>query len=503
MRTPTATGRRGWALGLIASAQFVLVLDITIVTVALPTIQRELGFAQAELQWLVTSYALTFGGFLLLAGRAADVFGRLRMFVAGVLLFGVASLAAGLALNELMLLVARAGQGLGGAAVSPAALALLTTTFREGAERNRALGVFGAVASAGGASGLILGGALTQWAGWRWVFLVNVPIAAAAAIAAPLILRDVRQDAARRLDVAGAVLITLALVAFIYGLTRADQAGFDDATALAALATAVVAGAAFVGAEQRAAEPLVPLRLLRLPTVLGTDLTSFAVSTLVAATPFFLTLYMQRVLQLSPVATGLAFLPMALTIMLTSAVIARAAERVGVKPLLLFGLGALVAASLLLSRMSAGGSYATDVLPGMLVFAVGLAASYTTSTIGGTAGVPDADQGVAGGLLNTFNQVGGAVGLAVLAAVATASEGVIQQTQAGLVDGLSAAFVAAVGFAALGVLTAVGLVHGHECDRELARREQEDRAGLDATTMGCLAGLGQRIIDGERISNGG
>src|SRR3712207_415392 len=181
-----------------------------------------------------TSYALTFGGFLLLAGRAADVFGRLRMFVVGILLFGAASLAAGLAVNELMLVAARAGQGLGGAAVSPAALALLTTTFREGAERNRALGVFGAVASAGGASGLILGGVITQWAGWRWIFLVNVPIAAAAAIAAPLVLRDVRPESARRLDVVGAVSITLALIALIYGLTRGDQAGFDDAVAVGA-----------------------------------------------------------------------------------------------------------------------------------------------------------------------------------------------------------------------------------------------------------------------------
>ena len=492
--------RRTLALVLVATAQFVLVLDITIVTVALPTIQRELGFAQAQLQWLVTSYALTFGGFLLLAGRAADVFGRRRMFVGGMLLFGAASLAAGLAVNDVMLVSARAGQGLGGALVSPAALSLLTTIFREGRERNRALGVFGAVASAGGASGLLLGGVLTEWVGWRWVFLINVPIAAAAAIAATLIVREARGPSARRLDLPGAATITLALLGLIYGLTRGERAGFDDGVAVASAAAGAVLAGAFVVVESRAADPLVPFRLFRLPTLVGTDVTSFAVSALVSSTPFFLSLYIQRILGLSPAETGLAFLPMALTIMAASALAARLAEPVGVKPLLLTGLVALIGGSLLLSRISVTGSYASDVLPGMTLFALGLAFSYTTATIGGTAGVPDADQGIAGGLLNTFNQVGGAVGLAVLATIAaTVTEGAAVPGDAALVEGLGAAFLAALAFAALGVFTATALIRESDCERELARRRPDTTAPLEATVAagvaaadGLAAGLGRR-----------
>jgi EmrB/QacA subfamily drug resistance transporter len=495
-RDRCVTSRR-LALALIATAHFVLVLDITIVTIALPTIQRELGFEEAELQWLVTGYALTFGGFLLLAGRAADLFGRRRMFVFGILLFGAASLAAGLAVNELMLVAARAGQGLAGAFVSPAALALLPTTFREGSERNRALGVFGAVASAGGASGLLLGGVITEWAGWRWVFLVNVPIAIGAAIAAPLVVRETRDESARGLDIPGAATITFALVGLIYGLTRGEQAGFGDVLTLIALAGALILATAFVLTEQRAADPLVPFRLFRLPTVAGADVTSFAVSTLVSATPFFLTLYIQRVLELTPVETGLAFVPMALTIMAASALAARLAGPIGVKPLLLTGLAALVGAALLLSRLSLDGGYWTDVFPGMSLFAIGLAFSYTTTTIGGTAGVPDADQGVAGGLLNTFNQVGGAVGLALLATVAAAGGRGAEGADAALVDGLRLAFLAALAFAGLGVVATLTLVRERDCERELARREARDEARLEATAAGCLAGLGGRVIDAE------
>ena len=486
--------RGNWALTLIASAQFVLVLDVTIVMVALPTIQHELGFEQGQLQSLMTTYALTFGGFLLLAGGLADVFGHLRVFIVGILLFGAASLVAGLAVNDLMLLAGRAGQGLGGAAVTPAALALLTTTFPEGGKRNRALGVFGAIASAGGASGLILGGAITEWAGWRWIFLVNVPITAAVAIAAPRILQGRRNNKVRHLDLAGALLITLALTGLVYGLARGDRAGFDDGIAIATLCAAIALGAAFVWAERSAVSPLIPLHLLRLPTLLGTDLTALAVSALVSATPFFLTLYMQGVLGLSPIQTGLAFLPMALTIIVVSAVAARATAIIGVKPLLLVGLGALIFATLLLSDVSTGGSYLVDVLPGMTLFAVGIACSYTTATIGGTAGVPDADQGVAGGLLNTFNQVGGAVGLAVLAAVATGSGGGAEPADATVVEGLRHAFLAALGFAAVGAVTALTVIREHDCVRELARR-REHGAGVKSASAGCLAGLGERIID--------
>jgi len=440
-------------MAVVGAAQFVLLLDLTIVNVALPTIQRELDVPAGQLPWLVTGYALTFGGFLLLAGRAADAFGRLRMFVAGLLLFGVASLAAGLAVNEFMLVAARSGQGLGAALVSPAALALVTTTWAEGPERNRALGVFAAAASAGGASGLVLGGAITQWAGWRWVFLVNLPIAAAAALVAPLVLSDDRDRVFRPLNAAGAASSTMGLLGLVYGLTRAGQDGFGDPASVVALTTAAVMAAVFVATERRATDPLIPSRLLRSPCLLGVNLTSFAVSTSIAATPYFLTLYMQRVLDLSPVTTGLAFLPMTLTITLTTTLAARRAERIGVRRLLLIGIGALVLAAVLLSRASAHGTYLTDVLPGMLLFAVGLAASYTGVGIGGTAGVPDADQGVAGGLLTSFKQVGGAVGLAVLVLVATGSGDLAAQMDMALVEGLSDAFLATLGFAAVAAST--------------------------------------------------
>jgi EmrB/QacA subfamily drug resistance transporter len=450
---------RTWALGVVASAQFVLLLDLTIVNIALPSIQSAWNVDEAKLQWLVTGYALTFGGFLLLAGRAADVFGRRRLFVVGMLLFGVASLAAGLAVNELMLVAARAGQGLGGAAVSPAALALLTTTFPEGPQRNRALGVFAVVASAGGAFGLILGGAITQGAGWRWIFLVNVPIAAAAAVVGRLVLRESRNKVRRGLDVAGAMASTVAVLALVYGLTRGGQAGFGDPTSVAALSAAVLLTAAFVVAERRADDPLIPVHLLRSPTLLGADLTSLTVSTLISATPFLLTLYMQRVLDLSPVRTGLAFLPMTLTVTVTTTVAARCAERIGLKRLLLFGVGAVALAAAVLSRASADGRYVTDVLPGMLVFAVGLGASYTAVGIGGTAGVSDADQGVAGGLLSMTKQVGGAVGLAVLAVVVNeVGEPDAPPTDIALVDGLSAAYLVALGFPVLAVLAATTLI---------------------------------------------
>ena len=451
--------RRVWALGVVSSAQFVLLLDLTIVNVALPSIQSALGVDQARLQWLVTAYTLTFGGFLLLAGRAADVFGRRRLFVVGMLLFGGASLAAGLAVDESMLVAARAGQGLGGAAVSPAALALLTTAFPEGPQRNQAMGVFAVVASAGGAFGLILGGAITQWAGWRWIFLVNVPIAAAAAVVAQLVLRESRTQVRRALDVAGALSSTFALLALVYGLSRGGQAGFGDTGSVAALSAAVLLAAAFVVTEGRVADPLVPVHLLRSPTLLGADLTSLTVSTLITATPFLLTLYMQRVLDLSPVMTGLAFLPMTLTVMVTTTVAARCAERIGLMRLVLLGVGALALAAVMLSRASADGSYVTDVLPGMLVFAVGLGTSYTAVGIGGTAGVPDADQGVAGGLLSMTKHVGGAVGLAVLAVVVIEGGGSdAPRTDRALVDGLSAAFLVSLGFPALAALTATTLI---------------------------------------------
>lgn len=297
------------------------------------------------------------------------------------------------------------------------------------------------------------------------MFLVNVPVAVAAAVVAPIVLRDARGRVSRPLDVAGAVTSTLTLVGLVFGLARAAEAGLGDAISVVALTAALGLGFAFVVAERRALDPLVPLRLLRLPSLLGTDLTAFAVSTLIAATPFLLTLYGQRVLGLTPVMTGLAFLPMTAAITATATIAARRAHRIGVRRLLLLGIGTLFVAALMLSRMPVDGRYLTDVLPGMLLFAVGLGASYTAAAIGGTAGVPDGDQGVAGGLLDTSKQVGGAIGLAVLAAVATGGGGLASQTDAALVEGVSNAFITALAFTAVAVVPVTSLVRrpsGHE-----------------------------------------
>jgi MFS family permease len=482
---PGRNTHRAAALAVVCAAQFVLLLDLTVVNVALPTVQSDLAIGPMELQWLITAYALTYGGFLLLAGRAADVFGRRRVFVGGMVVFGAASLAAGLAPGAGLLVAARAAQGLGGAAASAGALALVTTTFREGRERNRALGIFANVASAGGVSGLILGGVLTGWAGWRSVFLVNVPIAIAAAAVAPFVLSEARRTPARRrLDVVGALTSTLALLALVYGLARAGQAGFDDVLSVSALTGGVVLGAAFVLAERRAPDPLIPGRLLRLPTVLGTDMTALAVSPLIGATPFFLTLYMQRVLNLSPAITALAFLPMTLTITLTTTLATRRAEDVGLRRLLLLGVASLALGAVLLSRVSTAGSYPADVLPGMLLFAIGLAASYTGAGIGGTTGVADGDQGVAGGLLSTAKQVGSAVGLTVLAVVATGGAAA-SQTDGAVVGGLMTAFVTALCFPALAVLAATTLLSGRSTARPGRRQEPITPPCLAADCQGA------------------
>jgi EmrB/QacA subfamily drug resistance transporter len=481
---PGRTARRAAAMTVIGAAQFVLLLDLTIVNVALPTIQRELDVPPGQLQWLVTGYALTYGGFLLLAGRAADTFGRLRVFVAGLLVFGVASAAAGAAVDHLVLVAARAGQGVGAAFVSPAALALVTTTWPEGPERNRALGILAAAASAGGAGGLLLGGAITQWAGWRWIFLVNLPIVAVAVLAALLVLSDDRGRVHRALNAAGAVTSTLGLLALVYGLTRAGSHGFDDPAAVVVLIAAAVLAAVFVATERGAPDPLVPVRLLRSPRLLGVNLISFAVSTSIAATPYFLTLYLQHVLELSPARTGLAFLPMTVVITVTTTLAARRAERIGVERLLLVGIGALVLAALLLSRARTDGSYLSDVLPGMLLFAVGLAAAYTAVGIGGTTGVPDADQGIAGGLLTSVKQVGGAVGLAVLVLVAMGSGDLGAQMDAALVEGLGDAYLATLGFAALAASAAVVLLRRRGGWRTPAAARPTRNAGGDGEDSG-------------------
>jgi EmrB/QacA subfamily drug resistance transporter len=481
-------------------AQFVLVLDVAIVGVALPSIRADLDLSPENLQLVVTTYALTFGGLLLLGGRIADLLGRRRVFVSGLALFTLASLACGLAGSEATLLAARLLQGGGAALVAPAALSLLTAIFPEGETRNRALGVWSAVAAGGGAAGLLLGGVLTDLAGWRWVFLVNVPVGIVVVAVARRVLPESRPAGTGRIDAAGAVAATAGLMALVYGLGRGGQEGFGDRLVLALLPASVALLAAFVAIERRAAAPLVPFGLFRLRTLVGANLATFLMSGVVLGVNFFLTLHFQEVLAYSPIETGLAFLPMTLVIGLASGAAARLVDRTGARPLLLGGMLALAGGSVLLSRLSADGSYAVDVLPGLLLVAVGLGPGFTIGTLAATAGVPAGQQGVASGVLNTSQQVGGAVGLAALAAVASAATGsAAGSTPAALTDGFAAAFLVAGGFAVIAAGAAGALVRERDCRAELARRGREasgsPAAGI-AHTAPCQPAI-TRMATGE------
>lgn len=438
------------ALLLLCVAQFMLILDVAIVNVALPPIAEDLGFSSQSLQLVVTAYTLAFGGLLLLGGRLADVLGRRRMFGAGLTLFTVASLACGLAPTGQLLVAARAVQGVGGALVSPAALALLTTLFAEGAERNRALGVWSALAAAGGAAGLLLGGVLTDLAGWHWVFLVNViglPVAAAA-------LRVLPEGGARggRIDLPGASSVTAGLVALVYRLTRGGEVGFADPAVVGLLVGALVLLAGFVAVEARTAQPLLALGLFRSPSLTGANVATLLMSPVIIGVNFFLTLYLQQVLGFSPLQTGLAFLPLTAVSAAASIIAARLVARAGAHRLLLAGLLALAAGAALLTRLPADGSYLSDALPGLLLVAVGPGPSFTVGTIIATAGVPADRQGAASGVLSTSQLLGGAIGLAALSVVAGGSGA------PGQVDGYRVAFLMMVAFALAGAAAAALLV---------------------------------------------
>ncbi|MBV9007507.1 MAG: MFS transporter [Solirubrobacterales bacterium] len=460
------------ALLLICAGQFMLVLDISIVNVALPTIQRRLGMSQAELQWIVTGYTLTFGGFLLLGGRMADVFGRRRMFMLGLALFASASLVGGLAQSGVMLILSRGVQGLGGAMVSPAALSLLTTTFHEGPERNRAIGIWGAVAASGGAVGVLMGGILTELVTWRWVFLVNVPVAAVVIALAPRVLAEGRGESKHRPDLPGAATVTAGLVALVFGLSQGGEHSFSDPRAWVALLAAAVLLAVFVAIEQRVSNPLLPFRIFRVSTVVGADLGMLLLAASMFGMVFFLTLYLQRILRLSPIQTGLAWLPMTAFIATSAQLATRFVGRIGVKPLFAGGLLLSSGGMALLSGVSAGGSYAANALPGLVLVSIGMGLAFTTATVAATAGISDGEQGLASGLLVTSQQVGASIGLAVLTAIAAAqTRASVGPPAVALVDGFQLAFRVAIGFGIAGAVAVVALVHDDACLGELRRRK--------------------------------
>jgi EmrB/QacA subfamily drug resistance transporter len=422
--TRRSTGRHlGLALLVIATAQLMVVLDYTIVNVALADIQRALRFSGSDLEWVVNAYALTLGGLLLLGGRAGDLLGRRRMFVTGLLLFSAASLAGGLATSPAWLLAARAVQGVGGAIVAPTALALIATTFPEGPRRNRAMGVYSAMSVAGSVAGLIAGGLLVTYASWRWVLFVNVPIGIAAALAALAVLPAAPSRIGGRFDLPGAVTGTAGVAALVYGLTNAATSPdgvshWADAKVLASLAAGVVLLAAFAGLEARSQHALVPPRLLRSRDRVGANLIMLAVGTALFGMFFFLTLFVRDVWGYSPLKTGMAFLPVTVVMLVASMTAAVLVQRTGARPLLLAG-GAVITGGLYwLSRVTEHGTYAGGLLgPGLLI-GVAFGLLIVPLTLVGLSRVPDADSGAAASLINAGRQVGGSIGLAVLGTVA-------------------------------------------------------------------------------------
>ena len=476
----TSPLRKRLALALLCTVQFMVVLDVAIVNVALPSIQRDLGFSQENLQWVISAYALLFGGFLLLGGRAADLLGRRRVFRAGLIVFSVASLLSGLAWSEGALIGSRALQGLGSAIISPAALSILTTTFAEGRERNMALGAWGAIGAFGAVAGVLLGGILTDLLSWPWIFFVNVPVGVAAFAVAPLLLAESRDARGQSFDLPGAALVTSGLVLLVYALTQANGNGWGSAKTLALFAAALALLVSFVRWESRTRDPLLPLSIFRLRALVGANLAGVVLGTIIFSMFLMLTLYMQQVLGYSPLRTGVGYLAVAGSAILWSAVAAKLVTRVGVKPVLVAGMTFLAAGLTYFTQVSVGGSYLGDLLPGFLLIAIGMGFSFVPISIAALAGVQPSEAGLASGLINTSQQVGGALGIAALSAIATSTTssdvaGGAAQAYA-LTDGFQAAFVVAAGAALAGLLIATVLLRR----RDLAQTPVAAQPAFDA-----------------------
>ncbi|MGH3103898.1 MAG: MFS transporter [Gaiellaceae bacterium] len=477
-----ASARRKWlALALLCAVQFMVVLDIAIVNVALPSIQIDLDFSQQNLQWVISAYALVFGGFLLLGGRAADLLGRRRIFVAGLVVFTVGSLLCGLAWSESALIGARAIQGLGAAIISPAALSILTTTFAEGRERNVALGVWGAVGGFGAAAGVLAGGILTDLLSWEWIFFVNIPVGALALAITPLLLAESRDAHGQSFDALGAVLVTTGLVALVLGITQGRDWGWDSGRTIATFVASAVLLAGFVVTERRVAEPLMPFSIFRLRTLTGANVAGFMLGTALFAMFLMLTLYMQQVLGYSPLKTGIAYLAVAGTAIVWSGVAAQLVNRIGVKPVLVAGMSIMVVGLVYFTQVSVDGSYLGDLLPGFLVIALGMGFSFVPITIAALAGVPEEQAGLASGLINTTQQIGGALGIALISTIATSrTEDVLASGSplpVALTDGFQAAFWAGAAIFALGVVLSAVLIR----ERDIAKQPAPDAVpALDA-----------------------
>jgi len=457
---------RWLVLAVTVAAQFMVILDVSVVNVALPAIQDDLHFSQEGLQWVITAYAILFGGFLLLGGRLADLLGRRRMFMAGVGLFTLASLLSGLASSEAELILTRALQGLGGALLAPAALSIVVTTFREGHDRNVALAVWGAISGVGGAVGVLLGGVLTSYLSWSWIFFVNLPVGIGVLAVSPWLLSESRAAVERRhFDVLGATAVTAGLMTLVYAITRASQHGWGNSVTLVLFATAAAMIAAFVAIEARSPAPLLPLRILRLRTLSAANATMMTVGAAAFGQFFLLTLYLQEVLRYSALQTGVAFVTITVTLIAVTNLAQKLTTRLGARPVLTTGLLLTAAGSALYARMPADGHYLWDVFPGLALSGVGLALTFVPVMIAGLTGVEHADAGVASGLINTSRQIGGAIGLAAVTTIAAtasshyaASHAVPAFSGPALTHGYQVAFYALIGIALAGAAITAAFV---------------------------------------------
>ncbi len=472
MTDAEAAQRRKWlALALLASTQFVIILDAAIVNVAIPSIGRDLKFSEENLTWIPNAYALTFGGFLLLGGRMADLLGRRRLFMVGLVLFSVASLLGGLATSEEQLIAARALQGLGAALLAPSALSMVTNMFAEGSERNKALGVWGAVSGSGGAAGVLLGGVLTEYAGWEWVLWVNVPIGVIAAVLAPRLLVESRRESdLRHFDALGAITVTAGLSLLVFALVDTINEGWGSTQTITLLAVAFALLVTFVFIELRSKDPLMPFGIFRLRTLTGANVVGLLIGAALFAMFFFLSRYMQEVLGYSALKAGLSYLPLALAIIASAGAASVLVTKLGFKPVLLAGLVLITIGLLWFAQVPEEGVYLSNLIAPMVISAFGLGFAFVPVTIAAVTGVSEDESGLASGLINTSQQVGGALGLAVLGTIAAAkttdlvaaARGVPEALPGALTEGFQLAFLVGAGFAILGIIATLVFVRGED-----------------------------------------
>ncbi len=467
--------QRWKALAIVCAAFFMTVLDVSIVNVALPSIGKSLSFSEHSLQWVITAYAITFGGFLLLGGRAADLLGRRRVFYVGVTLFTIASFLCGLAWSEGVLVGARAVQGLGAAIISPAALSIIMTSFEEGPERNKALGIWGAIGGSGAAVGVLAGGVLTRYLGWEWIFFVNVPVGALALVLAPRFVRESRSERAHSPDIAGAVAITAGLALLVYGVSEAPNHGWGSAWSLSRLAIAAALLVAFLAIESRVRDPLMPFRIFRVRTVAGANVAGVLLGAVVFANFFLLTLYVQQVLGWSALKTGLTFVATAGTAVLWAGPAQALVTRIGAKPVMAAGFVATIAGLLWYTQIPVDASYATDLLPGYLLIGFALPFSFIPVSIAALAGVERHEAGLASGLINTAQQIGGAIGVAVTSSVSISHFNHLVKTGTpfpqAFTSGSRWAFWVTVGIAVAGLVATLTLIRRDELTADELQRE--------------------------------